>query len=659
MYREGMQYVGLPPSNQPFRIFQFHTGGNESDILIEVSEGLIRYWVEDPDGTFHLFEDLDTLLVDEDDGFFLIDEDDDFFLAAGVSADDNPYTADELDDLYFTNQANFGIICHANHPPMYITVFSDNSLLAQLLPIEKIPLFTYTDIKNPGLQAAAGNWRIIFPDGWQTNQYVYYMTYKGVTAKATNGALLTRTFTPTVLTNEGDIKAGIEAAASAQGLTITAVVTAVPDSEATATTVELAYDVAITGAEGGWEPTAVRWFPYYWNTSDPNLRIESLSPVTQNLGGGDSIEEPAWSYPSTVSNEFPLASGDIHYYKVLRQHTSDAVVNEPGYGTEWETFWIDLGQVVPPGFDYQYPSGNVWADTTVYYEQNRGFPTVAVFHDQRLIFMANADNPTALYGSAISRYQSFEPGPEDDNPFIFVLDSSDTPQIKWARSHLDLLLGTSSGDWRISAKVTITPTDIQANQQNAARADLNMVSQVDTEIFYIEQGQRKLRVTRYVRDVTSFSSTDASLLAENLVSTSGIKRLTASYLPEVMMTMVRNDGQPIFLTYEKVNNVMAYSEMETDGFVGDAAALYSLFLNEDYTYFALERNGQWVLERMRYPCGKVCTPLTTNAKVYMDGWTSGVVASTNGGRIIGGLGNLSGKTVGVLLDDAWQLETFE
>ncbi|GAG20385.1 unnamed protein product, partial [marine sediment metagenome] len=216
MYREGMQYIGLPPSNQPFRIFQFHTGGNESDILIEVSEGLIRFWVEDTDGTFHLFEDLDTLLVDEDDGFFLVDEDDGFFLAAGVSADDNPYTADELDGLYFTNQANFGIICHTNHPPMYITVFSDGSLLAELMAIEKIPQFTYNDIKNPGLQATAGNWRTIFPEGWKIGQYVYYMTYKGVAAKNTNGTLKTFTFDGTTAANNAtNMDAGLLAAAQA------------------------------------------------------------------------------------------------------------------------------------------------------------------------------------------------------------------------------------------------------------------------------------------------------------------------------------------------------------------------------------------------------------------------------------------------------------
>ena len=659
-FREGMEYIGIPPSNQPFRIFQFHRGGDVSDILIEVSSGLIRFWVEDPDGTFHLFEDLNTLLVDEDDDFFLTDEDDGFFLAVGISADDAPYDVDELDQIYFTNQANFGILCHPSHPPIYITIFTDGSLLAQQLPIEKIPLFTYNDIKNPGFQAGEGNWRIIFPDGWGTAQYVYYMTYKGVTAKATNSALLTVVFgQDAVVDNAPNIKAGIEAAAFVQGIIVTAIVTPVVGSEATVGGVELAYDINITGDEGGWEPTAVRLFPYYWGSFDPTLLIETLSPVTQNrsgddLIGGDSIEEDAWSYPGMITIEEPAASGTFVYYQVKRSHTA-AAINEPGVGADWDSFWILLGGAVPDGYDYQYPSGNLWVDGTVYFEQDRGFPTVPVFHDQRLILMANKDNPTALYGSAIARYQSFEPGPEDDNPFIFVLDSSDTPAIKWAHSHLDLMIGTSSGDWRISAKVTITPTDIQANQQNKARADLNMVSQVDTEIFYIEQGQRKLRVTRYVRDMTSFSSTDASLLSEELVSASGIKRLTASYVPEVMLTMVRNDGQPIFLTYEKVNQVMAFAPCKTDGFVNDAAAYYSLFNKEDFVYFAIERNGAYVLERMRYPCGKICAPLSTNNIVYLDSWVTGTLT----GKVIDGLDHLTGKEVAVLVDDAWQIGTFE
>jgi hypothetical protein len=266
-----------------------------------------------------------------------------------------------------------------------------------------------------------------------------------------------------------------------------------------------------------------------------------------------------------------------------------------------------------------------------------------------------------MYGSARGRYSSFEPGPEDDQPFIFILDSSDTPAIKWAISQIDLMLGTSSGDWRIGAEVTITPTDINAKKQNKARSELANATQIDTEIFYIEQGQKKLRVTRYVRDLTSFSSTDASLLAENLVSESGIKRVTTSYLPEIMLSMVRNDGQPLFMTYTKemgsyglYKKEMAYTEAITDGFVNDVAAYYSLFNTQDYTFWAVQRNGAYAIERMRYPCGKVCNPLTTNGIVHMDGWLSGTVS----GFDITGLETLNGKEVGVLINDAWQIKEY-
>ena len=63
LFREGMEFIGIPPSNQPFRIFQFHNGGDTSDLLLEVSQGLTRFWVEDDDGTFHLFEEENVFLI--------------------------------------------------------------------------------------------------------------------------------------------------------------------------------------------------------------------------------------------------------------------------------------------------------------------------------------------------------------------------------------------------------------------------------------------------------------------------------------------------------------------------------------------------------------------------------------------------------------------
>ncbi len=650
LYREGYEFIGTPPSNQAFRIFQFHNGGDQPDILLEVSQGLTRFWVEDFDGTFHLFEEENVFLTDEDDGFELIDEDDGFNLTAGVLATSNPYSLSDLDTLYFTNQENFGILCHTSHPPQIMTLFFDGSLASADFKQVDIPLFQYNDIRNPGFASTSGDWRINFPETWLEGQYVYYVTYNGVVAKNTNGTLVVKLFSTTIATNIANIEAALDAAADQQGLTgITFVVTEVTGG----TVLGLTYDVEVSGPQAGWEITVVRQFAYYWGNFEPIEFITVNSPLVQNKLTGDATEEPAWSYPAMVIHEVPASSGEFRYYQVLITHISDAL-SEPGIGDDYLDFWRDLGVAVPVGYDYQYPNGNPWMTATPYAPLGRGFPTVSVFHDQRLIYMANRANPTALYGSAIGRYTSFEPGPEDDQPFIFVLDSSDTPVIKWARSQIDLMLGTSSGDWRIGSNVTLTPTDINAQKQNRARSELGISAQIDTEIFYIEQGQRKLRVTRYVRDLTSFSSTDASLLSEDLVSETGISRVVVSFLPETMLTMVRNGGQPLYLTYSKELGMMAYTEGDTDGSVYDVAAYYSLFRTEDYTFYATERNGQYVLERMRYPCSKVCDPLTTNDVVYMDGWVRGIVT----GFQITGLNHLEGKEVGVLIDDAWQIEEF-
>jgi hypothetical protein len=314
----------------------------------------------------------------------------------------------------------------------------------------------------------------------------------------------------------------------------------------------------------------------------------------------------------------------------------------------------------PAGFDYQYPTGNDWAAGVIYSPKDRGFPTVCAFHQQRLILMANKDNPTALYGSGIGDYFQFTPGPNDDEPWIYVLDSSDSPQIKWANSDRQLMLGTSNGEWLVSAEVTITPTDISAQRQNAARSHLTRPVQVNNEVFYIEQGLRKLRGTQYFRERNANVSSYASVGAEHLIATDGIKRIVVQHVPEVMVTMVTTVGQIVTFVYEKDQNVLAFTPFKTDGEVYDVCAFFSLPFNRDDTYISVKRNGNWLIEKMRYPCSKLCGPLADNGLVFMDGWVTGQVTTDelSGAKIITGLNHLEGKEVWVLVDDAWQIGTF-
>jgi hypothetical protein len=650
MFREGMQYIGVPPSNQPFRTFQFHRGGDRSDILIEVSEGIIRYWVDDRDtGIPYLWVDLVTILHDEDDLELLHDEDDGELLSVGVVISDNPYSLEDLDSLYFTNQDKFGILCHTRHPPRYITVERDGTIVAQELPLYAIPLFKYNDTKTPGYSSTSGKWTITFPESWETQSYIYYVTYNGIHATTAEGMIQSYIFDPTPGgANAGNIQTGLINAALRAGLTTGFAVTEIGGDVRS-------YDVVVSGADSGFD-VAVHAGQFVYGHRAAGFigdlgQLPQFNIITQSNRSGSAVEEPAWSYPTMVYHDGAVPT-EFRYYQCIQVHTSATGVNEPGSAGDWTPFWVDLGIALPDGFEYQYPGGNLWANGEVYAPRDRGFPTVCLFNDQRLLLMANKDNPTAIYGSAIGGFQAFTPGPNDDEPYLYVLDSSDTPQIKWGRSLGNLTLGTSGGEWRITSEGTITPTQIHAEQQNNARSHLNMPVQVDTEIFYIEQGERKLRVTRYTRETLSFQTTDISVLAEHLISADGIKRLVSSYIPEVFMTMVRNNGQPVFLSYEKGEApVAAFTNGETDGFVYDCAAYFSLPANKDYTYYSTFRNNNYTLERMNYPSGKIVSNLTAQKVVHLDGWVSGTVS----GSTISGLWHLEGRPVNVLLDDAWQI----
>ncbi|GAG54982.1 unnamed protein product, partial [marine sediment metagenome] len=309
-----MKYIGVPPSNQPFRVFQFRNGGDTSDVIIEVSAGLTRYWVVDENGYLKLFEDTTTLLVDEVDDAFLIDESElpnEVNLTVGVSSEPNPYSVEDLSSLYFTNQDRYATICHPNHPPLTITAYIDGSLRSELFPVERIPMWQYQDIKNPALAATAANWQLTFPAEWFDTHPVFFMTYNNVAA-IVGGSILRTVFAANTTTNEDTIKLFLETAASQQGYTIV-----VTPSVVLGTTPEgIVYNIAITGADAGWVPKAFSWdYRNYSFTTDPFTLTSN--PRIQSVEGGDTLAEAAWSYPTWVTN-------NGIYYQCIESHEAIA-----------------------------------------------------------------------------------------------------------------------------------------------------------------------------------------------------------------------------------------------------------------------------------------------------------------------------------------------
>ena len=614
--REGFEdVVQIPFTSEPCRIFQFHKGGAESDMIVVVTAGdsSIRFYI---DGV----------------------------LQADVLTHD--YLQSELEDLYFTNQEVTGVLCHKNHPPYYIEIELDGTITGAPLPSNAVPYADYADANSPTASLEASDtYTCTWVDGttaaWLPSR-AWTFTYGGVIATGNAGNVKEYDYTAT----SADMQLRLNRALSFIPELNT------PDTNYTVNVVGTVdntsiYEIIITGVNAG---KTLQITPT--NTSlDHYVSVENTLEETETT-------EPAWSY-------FTYVFHNGNYYQCIKSHTAVAVTNEPP-NTE---FWVDLGATKPDTFDWQYPDGNAWAADTTYSPGGRGFPTVAAVFQQRMILMANPGFTMGVFGSRLNEYKDFKRGPQDDDPFFFAIDTSDTPTIKWAESQDRLILGTSSGDYTLKGLVTLTPSDVNAYKQNNARSHAAKAVTVNNQIFYIEQGKEKLRTSSYLDEVKTRSSSDISLIAEHLMNERA-KRIVLMQTPEVVMFVLREDGSMIGISYSHENQTSAWYEFQSKGTIVDIAAGYTVRDNsdEDELWAVITYDGgttHW-LERMPYP-HRVFTPYTIprdeqpaegsytlieQGIVMLDGWLTGTIVNGDN-NVIQGLDQYEGLTVACLVNDAY------
>ena len=608
IFREGFR--NMAPSSDPTadsRIFQFHKGGNASDMQVHVTAGdsLINFFV---DGV--LLPDMVT----------------------------HNYLQSELEELYFTNQERLAVILHKSHPPLYIEIALDGTITGEELPSNLVPLADYDDENSPtatttGDATYSTDWIDGTATDWQPSRN-WVMRYDGifVTGNAGNRKEYEFSSTSSLLASRVDDALNRIPALKGTGTTITVVPGAV------GTNYDL-IDITIEGEGGG---KLIEILP-------ANESADRYVTVTASIDEQDVIE-PAWSFFTYV-----LESGN--YYQCILAHTPDDPTNKPPNAT----YWTDLGTTKPDTFDWQYPDGNTWTASAVHYSPGgRFFPTVGVVHQQRLELMANPSFTMGIWGSRISNYKDFVLGPQDDDPFFFAVDTSDTPTIKWAAAQRKLLLGTSSGDYQIDAQVTLAPSDVQAERQNSARSHGTAPVTINTDVFYIEQGKEKVRSTGYLDELNSQTSKDISILAEHLLN-SRAKRLVLMQTPEVLVFGLREDGSLFCISYSPEMGSGAWFEFNTQGTVIDICGGYSVLTDEDELWAIVTYDGGVTrhLEKMPYPARvKTFQVETTDPAlvdqniVCMDGWIKGTIVIGDN-NVVSGLEQFEGLTITVLVDNAY------
>ncbi len=299
-----------------------------------------------------------------------------------------------------------------------------------------------------------------------------------------------------------------------------------------------------------------------------------------------------------------------------------------------------------------------------------GFPTVGVFHEQRLWLSGIVVRPDSIYGSVSGDFENFLPSELDstvldDNGVTVTLGSTKANAVKWMLSGPALTIGTSGGEWQMRANSSIneaiTPANVKATEYtgNGSKAE-TLPARVGSAILFVDRSGEKVIKVFYSYEKDALDSDDLTVISEHILREHGGAVASAfQQKPHSIFWVACADGTLSAMTYNEKQEVVAWHHHTIQGgLVEDISVIPSEDASQDELWMVVKRtiNGSTVryievLEEDFYPTS-VSSRLGMkflDSHQYIQGFT---------GATITGLNHLEAQSVVVVKDGTRVAGTF-
>ena len=189
-----------------------------------------------------------------------------------------------------------------------------------------------------------------------------------------------------------------------------------------------------------------------------------------------------------------------------------------------------------------------------------GHPRCVSFFEQRLVFAGTSNQPQTMFFSKSGDYENMTSGTNDDDAMIYTIASNQVNAIQALKATRTLIVMTTGGEYAVSsgaAQDAITPTNINIRKQsNYGSSGVDALSIGNATIF-LQRARRKIRELAYNFDTDGYTAPDLTILADH-ISESGLTDMSYQQEPYSVVWAVRTDGQMAGLTYNRLENVVAW-----------------------------------------------------------------------------------------------------
>lgn len=294
-------------------------------------------------------------------------------------------------------------------------------------------------------------------------------------------------------------------------------------------------------------------------------------------------------------------------------------------------------------------ASDVWAEGM--WSPRRGWPSAVAFHEGR-IWWAGKDR---VIGSVSDAFYSFDIHTEGDSgPIIRSIGSGPVDTINWMMSLQRLVIGGQAREYSArssSLDEPLTPTAFNLKASSGQGSSSVSPTKVGSTGIFVQRGGTRVYELAIDPQTYDYAANHLSAVVPE-VGKPRIVRAAMQMQPEPRWHGVRSDGTVAILLFDRSEQLICWSEYETDGDVVDVAVLPGAAgTDEDEVYYAVQRtiNGSTKCYLERWALESDCRPVAgvlTSCKLA----DSFVTFTGTPTTTVTGLGHLEGKQVVIWAD---------
>jgi hypothetical protein len=198
-----------------------------------------------------------------------------------------------------------------------------------------------------------------------------------------------------------------------------------------------------------------------------------------------------------------------------------------------------------------------------------GYPAVAEFYEDRLVFFGTVDQPQTGFFSRINDYSFFGKSTplQDDDSFSVTLNGRQLNQVVGLIPKRDLLAFTTGGVWKIGGDgAPLAPTTVSAKLQPSSGASANLAPlDAGESAIYLSFMGSEVRDLAFTFEADGYAGSDLTAFAGHLLRGRSLQSWCWCPEPWSAVFSVRDDGVMLSMTYKREHQVVAWARRETQG----------------------------------------------------------------------------------------------